>query len=107
MLLLWISIGMFLCATLAFLTMLGLWTYSDAKVRSDKPEIWTLIVLLVPNFIGLIIYLLIGRTKKFGDSISPRNKFFLSLLACGILTILTLVATVILAIHVSIMCPYY
>jgi len=42
---------------------LGLWTYADAKVRTDKPVTWTLIVLLVPNLVGLIIYLLVGRNK--------------------------------------------
>ena len=101
MLFLWISLGLLVLSALALLTMLGCWTYSDAKKRSDKPEIWTLIVLLVPNFIGLIIYLLVGRTKKPEDMDSPRNRFFTPLIVFGILTILTFVATITFAILVT------
>jgi hypothetical protein len=63
MLLLVISVGVFVLALAGFVTMLGLWTYADAKVRTDRPAVWTLIVLLVPNLLGLVIYLLVGRTK--------------------------------------------
>jgi hypothetical protein len=57
------SIVLFALTSAGFLVALGLWTYADAKIRTDKPGIWTLIVLLVPNLMGLIIYLLVGRNK--------------------------------------------
>jgi len=100
--LLWTSAGIFVFSILALLTMLGCWTYSDAKIRSGKPEIWVLIVLLVPNFIGLIIYLLIGRTKESEGPKPPGNKFFKPLAAFGILTILAFAAVMTFAILVPI-----
>ncbi len=42
---------------------LALWTYNDAKNRNLNPIMWTLIVLLVPNLIGLLIYFLVGRNQ--------------------------------------------
>jgi hypothetical protein len=101
MLFLWISIGLFVLSMLALVTMLGCWTYTDAKKRSDKPEVWTLIVLLVPNFIGLIIYLLIGRTKKADDPAPGRNRFFIPLIAFGITTVITFISTLTATILVS------
>lgn len=59
-----VSMILFAVAIFGFLAALGLWTYADAKARTDKPELWTLIVLLVPNLVGLIIYLLVGRDKE-------------------------------------------
>ena len=49
---------------IGFVVFLGLWTYSDASERSNEPVMWTLIVLLVPSFIGLIIYLAAGRDRE-------------------------------------------
>ena len=63
----WFVVGivLFVTALLAFLASLALWVYRDAKVKSEQsPAIWVLIVLFVPNLIGLIIYLLVGRTNK-------------------------------------------
>lgn len=42
---------------------LGIWTYRDAKSRGLEARMWTLIVVLVPNFIGLLLYFLIGRRQ--------------------------------------------
>lgn len=39
------------------------WVYKDANKRGMSPWIWTLIVLLVPSFIGFIIYFL-ARTSN-------------------------------------------
>ena len=48
---------------------LALWVYEDAKVKSQQsPLLWVLVALLVPNLIGLIIYLLVGRTNKHMSS---------------------------------------
>lgn len=63
----WFATGIILLVTssIAFVICLGLWTYEDAKVKSEHPpSLWVLVVLLVPNLVGLIIYLLIGRTNK-------------------------------------------
>jgi hypothetical protein len=60
-----LSLIAFIVFVLALMVSLGLWTYKDAKVKSDQsPALWVLVVLLVPNFLGIVIYLLVGRTKK-------------------------------------------
>lgn len=43
---------------------LGLWTYRDAKSRGLEAGMWTAIVVLVPNFIGLLLYFLVGRKQQ-------------------------------------------
>ena len=45
---------------------LGIWTYRDAKSRGLNAALWTVVVLLVPSFIGLIIYLAAGRNQAAG-----------------------------------------
>jgi len=73
MLLLLLS-GLLLAAvSLGFIVSLGLWVYNDAKERTDQPALWTLIVLFVPSFIGLIIYLLAGRDKTTQSSGCYKN----------------------------------
>jgi hypothetical protein len=57
-----LSIIVFVITNLGFMAALGLWTYTDAKERTNEPAMWTLIVLLT-NIIGLIIYLAVGRDK--------------------------------------------
>ncbi len=52
---------------------MGLFIYADARKRSeDAPALWTAIVLLTPNFMGLLVYFLVGRKKKSDGS---RNKY--------------------------------
>ena len=98
-----INIGVFALSIILLYTMLGCWTFTDAKKRSDKPEVWTLIVVLVPNFIGLIIYLLIGRTKTTDEPQPPANRFFIPLIVSGILTILSFVALMTLSIFMPLL----
>ncbi|MDR2514986.1 MAG: hypothetical protein LBD02_07275 [Christensenellaceae bacterium] len=82
--------AVFLLLWLGFIVLLGFWAYEDAKTRSDKPLIWMLIVLLVPNFLGLLIYLLMGRTKaKTGPN---RFKKPLIALAASVLLAVALIA---------------
>lgn len=45
---------------------LGIWTYRDAKARGLNALLWTIVVLLVPSFIGLIVYLVAGRNQAAG-----------------------------------------
>ncbi|MDO5714148.1 MAG: hypothetical protein Q4Q07_06905 [Tissierellia bacterium] len=41
--------------------LIGIWTYKDAKRYGENPILWALIVIFVPNFIGLILYFLMVR----------------------------------------------
>lgn len=54
-------VGALLSAVL--MLVLGIWTYRDAKRRGLDAGLWTAIVLLVPNLIGLLLYFLIGRRQ--------------------------------------------
>lgn len=65
----WFVVGVisFSITLFAFIICLTLWVYHDAKIKSKhSPLIWALIVVAVPNFMGLITYLLVGRTNKHG-----------------------------------------
>ncbi|MCL2014728.1 MAG: hypothetical protein FWG68_00595 [Defluviitaleaceae bacterium] len=43
----------------------GLWTYHDAKAKSEQsPFMWAFVAAFVPNFLGFVVYLALGRTKK-------------------------------------------
>lgn len=42
---------------------LGLWVYRDARNRGVSAGLWTAVVLLVPNLIGLLLYFLVGRKQ--------------------------------------------
>lgn len=44
--------------------LMGLWVYNDAKARGiENSAIWTAIAIIVPNFIGLVIYLVVRDSK--------------------------------------------
>ena len=79
MLFLVISLTLLALTIIGFYVFVCLWTYHDAKVRSDKPVIWTLIVLFLPFPYGLIVYLLVGRNKGS----SPR-KFKIPMIAFAV-----------------------
>ena len=84
-----ISAIAFSIAILILMLFLGLWTYKDAQVKSDQsPALWVLVVLLVPNFLGLVVYLLVGRSKK---QHSAPGSFKKPLVTFAILTGLTFV----------------
>lgn len=59
------------------------WVYKDAAKRAMNPWLWTLIVLLVPSFLGFIIYLAartnnnpkVIRCKSCGNSIDTLSNF--------------------------------
>jgi len=77
-----VSVIFFGLSISAFLLFLGLWTYRDAQAKSEQsPGLWVLIVLLVPNLLGLIIYLLLGRTKR--DVPAPK-KFLAPLIGSAV-----------------------
>lgn len=60
----WIGIATVLLLVLGSMVFLGVWTYRDAKARGLDAGIWTVIVLLVPNLMGLLLYFLIGRKQQ-------------------------------------------
>ena len=54
--------------SLAGVILMARWVYLDAKSRGVNPLPWVLLVLLVsPNFIGLIIYALVRPKNRIGD----------------------------------------
>jgi len=48
---------------------IGFMVYSDARRRGNEaPMMWAIVAALVPFYIGLLLYLLIGSTQiKSGD----------------------------------------
>ena len=58
-----IFLVIFIISIIGAFILLGMWTYHDAKSRGLNAPLWTLIVLLGQNFIGLIVYLLVGRRE--------------------------------------------
>lgn len=63
MLLMFILIGVAFLAVIGTMTGLGVWTYRDARARGLEAGMWTAIVVLVPNLIGFLLYLLIARKQ--------------------------------------------
>jgi len=64
-LLLFLLSGLMLALTgIVLMVFLGMWTYNDAKERTGEPILWTLLVLFVPIPIGIIAYLLLGRSSE-------------------------------------------
>ena len=83
-----IGLVSFILTLLATMAVLGLWVYEDAKVKSDQsPVLWVLIVLLVPNLVGLIIYLLVGRTNKNVPAPGTYKKPLIAAAVCFLISI--------------------
>ncbi len=59
MLLIWV-IAIVMISTL----IIAVWVYKDAKQRGLNGVLWALLVLVIGNFGGLILYLLVGRTQN-------------------------------------------
>ncbi|MCL1989216.1 MAG: PLDc N-terminal domain-containing protein [Firmicutes bacterium] len=54
----------FLLISLAVAILLAIWVYKDAKVKSQQPPIlWSFVVFLF-SWLGLIVYLVVGRKNK-------------------------------------------
>ena len=82
-----IGVTVMALSAMGFMTCLGLWTYADAKVKSqDSPAMWTLIVLVAGFPVGFIIYLAVGR-KKAGKSPGKYKKLLIASAACCIISI--------------------
>ena len=48
---------------LAAMILVAIWVYRDAKSRGLEAWVWVLVVVLVPSFIGLLLYFLVGRKE--------------------------------------------
>ena len=77
---------------IAIVVFLGLWTYNDAKERTDNPSLWTVIVLFATMPIGLIIYLLLGRNKT-GQSTGRYLKPLIATAAVFVLNLFTVIGS--------------
>ena len=53
---------LFICLNLLIPVCIGVYVYRDARDRGMEPVLWTVVAVLIPSFIGLIIYL-VARTK--------------------------------------------
>ena len=55
----------FLCmaSSLAFLVLLAIWLYRDAKLHGQDPVLWVLICIFASPILSLILYLAFGRKK--------------------------------------------
>lgn len=57
-------LGLCLLSIVVMGMFLGLWTYRDASNRGLNAALWTAIVILGPNGIGLLIYFLVARKQN-------------------------------------------
>lgn len=55
----------FLCmaSSLAFLVLMAIWLYRDAKLHGQDPVLWVLICIFASPILALILYLAFGRKK--------------------------------------------
>lgn len=51
--------GLVAISAIAIVVFLAVWTYRDANSRGMMAVLWTALVILVPSFIGFIIYLVV------------------------------------------------
>lgn len=56
--------GLAAIAAIATIIFLAVWTYRDADDRGMIPILWTALVVLVPSFIGLIVYLVVRTSTN-------------------------------------------
>ena len=56
--LLFLSIGFFLGAILAGIVLLTGYVNRDAKRRGMSPTLWTILVIVIPNALGFVVYFL-------------------------------------------------
>ena len=84
---------------IALAVLLGMWTFSDAKERSNDPVLWTLIVLFIPIPIGLILYLFIGRNKT-GES---TNRYLTPFIATAVFFVINLFVVIGSAVYLVVL----
>lgn len=71
----WLGIGFLFLLPIAYLIvsiLISIWVYYDARDRGEQAAIWLLIVL-VANFVGLIIWLIVRPPKQGQTEINIRG----------------------------------
>ena len=92
-----IGIIAFVGSIFAFILFQGLWTFEDAKVKAPDhpPLLWVLVVTLFSSPLGLLIYLLVGRSNKQANAPGKyKTAFIVSAIAFVVSIILFVVGTV-------------
>jgi len=91
-----VSLIVFILSALGLVVFLSLWVYRDAEVKSEQePSLWVLAVIFLGQGLGLIIYFLVGRTKK--DVPAP-GTHKVSVIASAILFVIAMVLFIIATI---------
>lgn len=49
---------------LASSILFAIWVYKDAEANGENGLVWLLVVLVVPNLLGIILYLLLVKREK-------------------------------------------
>jgi len=89
-----VSVVTFSIIAMVATVFLALWTYKDAQVKSEQePIMWLLIVLLLQG-IGIIIYLCAGRTKKVPAPGTYKIPLIASLIALSFATVWFIFSTI-------------
>jgi|GEM_PF-3129657 len=65
--------GIFFSFYLITKLLLSLYIYNDAKALQLKATLWSLIVMLLPNYIGFVLYLII-RTVTLNKTLDEKEK---------------------------------
>ena len=79
-----VSIIVFTLSMLGLTLFIALWTYKDAQVKSTQdPILWLLVVLLLQG-IGIILYMCVGRTKN----VAAPGTYKKALIACIVVSVL-------------------
>jgi hypothetical protein len=82
----WMLLILSIISVAGLFVFVGLWVYTDAKRRGNQPITWTLIALFIPNFMGLLLYLLMGRKTKVNGF---TNKFKVPLIATALVFVIS------------------
>lgn len=61
-----LMLGLVFVFIILAMVFMGIWTYKDASSRGLNATLWTLVVILIPNLIGLLLYFLVGRNSVSG-----------------------------------------
>ncbi|MCL2361792.1 MAG: hypothetical protein FWC73_08280 [Defluviitaleaceae bacterium] len=100
------GIIVFVLVIIGFTISLLFWVYEDAKVMSDQsPALWVILVLIA-NGLGIILYFVLGRTKKEETPPGRHKKKVIIFLICLIPAIaLFVTGTVLFVINADSIVP--
>ncbi len=55
--------GMVVVGLLLLWIGIGVYVYRDARERGMEPVLWTLVAMLIPYFVGLVVYLIVRQSR--------------------------------------------